>query len=441
MANETIRVLIVDDIPETRDNLRKMLSFENDVEVVGSASSGLEAIRLAKQHQPHVVLMDINMPGVDGISASEGITQEVPFASVVMMSVQSESDYLRRSMLAGARDFLTKPFTSDELVSTIRRVYQMGPRTATATPTGTPVGTPVLVETRTAKPAQAGQVIAVFGAKGGVGCSLVAVNLAIALSNKETRVAIVDSNLQFGDVGVMLNLQASRNITDLVPQINDLDEEYLQQVMTPHESGVRALLAPPRPEMADLVHSEHLKAILARLRGLYDCIVVDTDTSLHDRILNVLDSADRIVLVGTPDIPALKNARLFLEITEALEYDAQKILFVVNKVDKRIGGISTTDIQDAIKHPVSAELPAEAAAALVSVNKGMPVVLADSKNPLAKALTGLAQQVRKGERPEDEQEHDKPRPPVAQPELRGIRGQLAKLLGLRSNGHAVASRR
>jgi pilus assembly protein CpaE len=439
MANETIRVLIVDDIPETRDNLRKMLGFESDVEVVGSASSGLEAIRLAKQHQPHVVLMDINMPGVDGISASEGITQEVPFASVVMMSVQSESDYLRRSMLAGARDFLTKPFTSDELISTIRRVYQMGPRTVPQVATTT-AGPQVQPETRLAKPVQLGQVVAVFGAKGGVGCSLVAINLAIALSSKQTHVAIVDSNLQFGDVGVMLNLQASRNITDLVEQIGDLDEVILNQVMTAHDSGIKALLAPPRPEMAELVHAEHLKIILEKLRTLYDFIIVDTDTSLQDRILNILDISDRIILVGTPDIPALKNARLFLEITEALEYDPHKILFVVNKVDKRIGGISTSDIQDAIKHPVAAELPSELAAALVSVNKGTPVVIADAKNALSQALTDLAGQIRERKDATEEDEYPQPRPP--EPELRGIRGALAKLLGLKNNGQlAVSSRR
>ena len=103
---DPIRVLIVDDIPETRDHLTKLLSFESDIEVVGAAASGAQALELAAQLLPGVVLMDINMPDMDGIAATERMSAEVPDAAVVMMSVQGEADYLRRSMLAGAREFL-----------------------------------------------------------------------------------------------------------------------------------------------------------------------------------------------------------------------------------------------------------------------------------------------------------------------------------------------
>src|SRR5215217_5526501 len=122
MADQ-IRVLIVDDIPETRDHLTKLLGFEGDIEVVGSAASGGESLTMADKLLPDVVLMDINMPDMDGIAATEKLSAQVPTAAVVMMSVQGEADYLRRSMLAGAREFLVKPFSSDELTSSIRQVY------------------------------------------------------------------------------------------------------------------------------------------------------------------------------------------------------------------------------------------------------------------------------------------------------------------------------
>ena len=121
--SDRIKVLIVDDIQETRDHLSKLLSFEADMDVVGVAASGAEAVERAVELMPDVVLMDINMPGMDGIAATELLATTCPTASVVMMSVQGEADYLRRSMLAGAREFLVKPFSSDELNSSIRQVW------------------------------------------------------------------------------------------------------------------------------------------------------------------------------------------------------------------------------------------------------------------------------------------------------------------------------
>src|SRR6185503_1935854 len=162
---DTIRVLIVDDIPETRDHLTKLLGFEGDMEVVGSAASGAEAIEIASQLSPDIVLMDINMPDMDGIVATEKMATAAPLSSVIMMSVQGEADYLRRSMLAGAREFLVKPFSSDELNASIRQVFsrereklsRMAPVVAGPGGGGGP-----------ASDREPGQVIAVFSPKGGV---------------------------------------------------------------------------------------------------------------------------------------------------------------------------------------------------------------------------------------------------------------------------------
>ncbi|NIT59588.1 MAG: response regulator, partial [Aliifodinibius sp.] len=129
---EKIRVLIVDDLRETRENVRKLLQFEPDLEVVDQAESGEEAVVKAKKYRPDIILMDINMPGVDGIGASQSISKAVPESQIIIMSVQSEADYLRRAMLAGARDFLMKPFSGDELVTAIRRVYETRPVVAVA---------------------------------------------------------------------------------------------------------------------------------------------------------------------------------------------------------------------------------------------------------------------------------------------------------------------
>src|SRR5687768_9236280 len=167
MADQ-IRVLIVDDIPETRDHLTKLLGFESDIDVVGSAASGAEAIALATSLTPDVVLMDINMPDMDGITATEQLGRAVPTASVVMMSVQGEADYLRRSMLAGAREFLVKPFSSDELTASIRQVHTREREKASRIAIATPAAGGSSAN-GTGGGQDPGQVVAVFSPKGGVG--------------------------------------------------------------------------------------------------------------------------------------------------------------------------------------------------------------------------------------------------------------------------------
>ena len=120
-----ISVLIVDDIRDTRDSIRRLLQFEDDIEVLGEAGSGFEAILIAEERRPDIILMDINMPGMDGIHAAELMTQRVPGSSVIIMSVQEEQAYLHRAMIAGAREYIVKPFSGDEMASVIAKVYKI----------------------------------------------------------------------------------------------------------------------------------------------------------------------------------------------------------------------------------------------------------------------------------------------------------------------------
>jgi pilus assembly protein CpaE len=395
---DKIRVLIVDDIPETRENVRKLLAFESDVEVVGVAATGREAVQLARDLQPNIVMMDINMPDMDGISAVELITRDVPIAQVIMMSVQSEADYLRRSMLAGARDFLTKPFTSEDLVSTIRRVHRMGQTRAATLAAAAPVAAQAQAgkggPAAAVHPGKEGGVIVVFGPKGGIGTTALAVNLTVALHQRPeaNRTIIVDASLQFGDVGVFLNLPPNRNITDLCSTVEDLDPDSIDTSAVSHASGIRALLAPPRPEMADLVSPDSLKRILEELRRQFDFVVVDTATIINDTVLTALDLADRIILVTTPDIPSIKNARLFFEITDALSYPPNKIMLVLNKVDRR-SGITAQMIEDNIKHQVVGQVPLDELLVLTSINRGVPLMVDQRAKPIGLAIQQLAERV------------------------------------------------
>jgi pilus assembly protein CpaE len=380
----SIKVLIVDDIPQTRDNLRKLLSLEPDIEIVGMAATGEEGIELARKLRPDIVLMDINLPGIDGITATEIVSREVPEAQVIMISVQGEPAYMRRAMLAGAREFLIKPFSSDELISAIRRVYELGKTRQVVAP----VKQPAMVEKE--KPRKEGKIISAFSPKGGVGTSTIAANLAVALSSGgSSRVALVDLNLQFGSQDVIFNLQPRRHIADLVSENITLDEETVTGAMLAHPSGVKVLLAPPRPELADFVTPELVKKVLAVLKGAFDYVIVDCTSFLNDLTITALEESDFILLITTPELTAIKGAKLFFQVLEVLKYPTNNVLLVLNKDDRR-SGISAKDIQASLKHPIEVILPNDEARILLSVNRGVPIYSTERGSAFSEGISRLA---------------------------------------------------
>ena len=390
-----IRVIIVDDIAETRENIRKLLQFESDVEVIGTARTGREAIELSRDVKPDVVLMDINMPDMDGITATDAIRKALPYVQIVILSVQSDSNYMRRAMQAGASDFLTKPPTIDELNSAIRRAGSMAhdERAKLGQPVGAVAGH-TSIGLVSVPLASTGRVITVYSPKGGTGCTTIATNLAISLYNDDSPVLLVDGNLQFGDVAVFLNEQSKYSVVDLTSRADELDVDVVENVTVKHaQSGVKVLAAPNKPEQADTVTGEQFGKMLRFLKTAYSYVIVDTTSTLQDVTLAAIDSADILVLVTTQDIPSIKSCRLFLDVANAFGMDRSRIVFVMNKFDKRIG-ITPEKVGDNLKQEVLAVIPFEERV-IVSVNKGIPFLLADKTRPLSRAILLLAEVVRK----------------------------------------------
>ncbi|MFQ5408402.1 MAG: response regulator [Anaerolineales bacterium] len=383
-------VLIVDDILETRENIGKLLQFEPDIEVVGGAGTGKEAVAMAKKLRPNVIMMDINMPDMDGIAATEQIMRVLPSAQVIMLSVQNDPDYMRRAMMAGARDFLAKPPAGDELIATIRRVAEMSRARqeiyGTVPIDGAPGTGPMGHGGRN------GKIIAVYSPKGGAGCTTIATNLGVTLQNDKTRVMLVDADLQFGDVAVFLNLQNKHSVVELADSYDDLEPEFVATVTAEHSSGMKVLLAPFTPEEAEVVSGAAMKAILDHLRNFNDYVVVDMGTALNDVALSIFDAADAILLLAAPDIPSIKDARLFFDIVDALDYSSDRVFLVLNKVSKK-GGIAAADIAASIKHSIVIEIPDEPRMILHSINRGMPIVLYDKPTPPARAIQELTRKL------------------------------------------------
>ena len=379
---EIITILLVDDIPETRENIKKLLAFEPDFKVVGSVGTGREGVSMANELRPNIIVMDINMPDMDGIQATTLITEAVPTAAVIMMSVQNDPDYLRRAMLAGARNFLTKPILPDELYNTIRTVHTRNKPIAAQY---TAMATQVPVDMRKSAQVEgtenrAGHIIVVYSPQGGVGCTTVSTNLASGLMKEGIRVLLVDADLQFGDIGVFLNIQSQSTMVDLAGNVDDLDIELFDNIVVTHDSGLKVLMGPARPEYAEVIQSNpaSIAQILQKIGGNYDFIVVDTGRHLDETLLALFDASAKIVLVGTPTLASVKNIRFVLDLFDQLTYPPDKTILIMNRVptdrNQQRFTIASEKIEKFLRRPIEVEIPTDDLTVLGAMSKGVPVV-------------------------------------------------------------------
>jgi pilus assembly protein CpaE len=380
--SKKIRILVVDDVPESRDSIGKLLRFEPDMELIGTAAEGREAVQKVLQLSPDIVLMDINMPDMDGITAAALISQQAPNSAVIMMSVQNEADYLRRSMQAGAREFLVKPFSLDDLVRSIREVNDNRRPVVVATPTRT------MAETNP-DGGERGKVVCAFSPKGGTGRSTLLANLAVAakLTTKK-RVALLDADLLFGDQAVLLNLPVTKTITDLSINIRQLDDDLLADVMVSHSSGVKVLLAPPSPQQAERVTAEHVRLVVQTMVNSFDYVFIDLSPSFAETNLALMDLSDKILLILLNELTSLKNARLFLEVADLLGYARDKTQFVLNRATAP-SAITVNAITENLHHAIDAQIADDPRTVIKSINDGVPFVISAPESKVARDITSL----------------------------------------------------
>jgi pilus assembly protein CpaE len=383
-VSDKTKILIVDDIEDTTAQVARLLSFEPDIEVVGTASNSAEAVQAARRLQPDIVLMDINMPDVDGIATTEKLAREAPAAAVIMMSVQAEGEYLRRSMLAGARGYLVKPFTSDELLESIRGVQARRSETRESLVAVGP-------GTEHAGEPQNGRIIAVYSPKGGVGSTTLAVNLAMALAEMKKSVALFDADLQFGDVGVFMNLDPTQaSVGDIAADLGQGLTETIDGALLRHRSEVDALLAPATPDAAELVGPDQVRLLLGHLARGHEAVIVDCATHLDDATLAVLDLADQIVCPLSLDITALRSTRVFVDVADHLGYPHEKLVLVLNRADSN-HGIRVEDVERSLGRKVDHMVISDGRAAVHALNTGVPFVLGNRRARVSEDVAELAQ--------------------------------------------------
>lgn len=379
-----ITVLIADDIEETRASIGRLLSLDPDISVIGQAVDGRDAISKAAELMPDVILMDINMPVMDGIAATEEISFRNLNTSIIIMSVQDEHEYLKKAMLAGARDYIVKPFSNDELVDTIKRVYNLDKEKRSES----------VKKAFSSDP----QIITFFGTKGGVGKTTLAVNTAIALrQNSRAPVVLVDLDLQFGDVAAAMNINPRQSIADLVQESSEIDEELLENYLLVHKpSGVKVLCAPLKPEHGEIVSQSDVERILNVLKDNYQYVLVDTACYFSEPVLTALESSDSIFMVTALDVLTAKNTKMALHIMETLSMQ-RRVKVILNSADESMG-MKNVDLEHVLGYKIYHSVPNNEKIAVSSLNKGVPFIVTHPNSNIGEGITQLADTLIQGDK-------------------------------------------
>jgi Flp pilus assembly CpaE family ATPase len=284
---------------------------------------------------------------------------------------------------------------SQALQSGVREVVPAGDHAALAAACrrSRDVSWRILAATTTERSGQAtdGRIITVFTAKGGVGKTMMAVNLAVALAQRgANQVCLVDLDLSSGDVAISLLLDPARTIADAVSMSGHIDTTGAASLLTRYRPGLETLLAPATPGDAEKIPPSLVGELLAVLRTMFDYVVVDTPPQLSEHVLTALDASAHHVLITTPDVPALKNLRVVLDVLNMLSYPKEIRSVVLNRAEAKLK-LSREDIERVIGAQIAVQVP-DSRAVQISVNKGTPITLLKPRHPVSKAITGFARE-------------------------------------------------
>jgi pilus assembly protein CpaE len=359
--------------------VRQALSSHTAIKVVGTAVDAPSAGDRLREEQVDVLLHGSSRG--DRLPTQDVHTlQSASPAPIVIVTSGCTPEFLQEALAHGVQDVAILPQLTESLVFTLRRAHVLNnnaPRAQSQTPS-------------LSRPGGEGRVITVFSPKGGVGKSTLATGLAGSYCGPLKRsTLLIDLDLQFGDVGIMMGIDPTQTIVDLVTTTGELDPDKLVGYVVEHASGMHVLAAPLRPEDAELVTEDRIGQLIDVAKAAYDIVVLDTPPHFDATTLAALDRSDRLVLLTTMDIPTVKNAKLALQTLNLLQYPRERIALVVNRplprADLREGDITRT-----LDMAITAIIPGDKEIG-AAVNRGVPVTVASPRSPASKAIRELAE--------------------------------------------------
>ncbi|MDD6043255.1 MAG: AAA family ATPase, partial [Eubacteriaceae bacterium] len=331
---------------------------------------------------PDMVVISMSEDDMDAINLAERIIAYRPKCFVVLVADRLDMDVMQSAMKIGAHNVTTLSETPGGFAEYIKGVYN---------------SESLRIRSLSEKQdiAWSSKVITLFSPKAGLGKTTIAVNLASALAEKGKKVAIIDLNLQFGDVPLFMDLDPKDTIAELIQDTYNPNIDTIRSYMMIHSSGIHVLCAPKSPEYAEVITVERVQGLISTIRSYYDFVIIDTVSAFNDITMTAIESSNTVLFITGLDVSILKNSRISMNLLDSLQ-QKDKLWVVVNRA-MEMTSISLADVEKVLQMPIRAKLPSDYMVSVNALNKGVPFVTDAPANKLSVAVQEIAASLLSGE--------------------------------------------
>jgi pilus assembly protein CpaE len=365
--------VVIDRDTPYRASIRDFLT-QLGAKVVADAENLNSGMSLVLGFRPDILVLELPAYPDRTLEMIRDLKSNLPELGIIVTSAEASPQLILNSMRAGAQEFLTRPLDSNQLAESVRRLASL-------------IRRPEVVSSK-----RTGKIITVFSSKGGVGVTSIAANLAVTFAQKEKKkTAIVDLNMQMGDVGLLLDLRPQYTIADAIGTSN-LDESRLKGLLTEHESGVALLSTPEDPVEAEMISADLLLEAFSLLKGMFDIVIVDAGHFFDSRVMEVMNLADTILLIAGLDVPTVRNVRRCLNLFGNLGYGEDKVKLIINREQKK-SKVTLADLEEIAERSVFLQMPSDYNTLIKSIDAGVPAVLQAPKSSISRSIQGLAERL------------------------------------------------
>lgn len=369
-----ISVVLISKLESTLNAMRRMIKDE-EITVIGDSPGGVQALDKIENISPDIVIMTLGAEDLDVLNLAERIILHKPRTFVILLTENLNLNVIESALKVGAHNVTEFPASEKKFAEYIKSVYNNET-------------TRINSLTERQSISWMSRVITVFGSKGGIGKTTIATNLAVKLAENRKKVALIDLDLQFGDVHTFMDIEPKETISELVQEVYIPNIDSVRSYMVVHPSGVHVLCAPKSPEYAEVISPEKVQSLLSLIRAYYDYVIIDTPSTFNDTTVTAIESASIVLFVTGLDVSILKNSKLSFSLLESLQ-QKDKVRILVNRAVET-NSITMGDVQKIIGCPIWAKIPSDYKIAVSALNRGVPFVIGAPHSKLSQSISEVA---------------------------------------------------